>query len=88
MNKREFIRAVSQEANLPLSQEKVATILDAVVAVVKRTLDAGEPVKWAGFGSFVVKDIPSKRLYSPTLKKYIVTKGMRKVVFVEPGKRK
>lgn len=88
MNKREFIRAVSQEANLSLSQEKVATILDAVVAVVKRTLDAGEPVKWAGFGSFVVKDIPSKRLYSPTLKKYIVTKGMRKVVFVEPGKRK
>lgn len=88
MNKREFIRAVSQEANLPLSQEKVATILDAVVTVVKRTLDASEPVKWSGFGTLTIKEIPSKRLYSPSLKQYIVTERVRKIVFVEPRKRK
>lgn len=88
MNKKELIRSISQEPNFPVSQAKVAMILDTVVTVVKRTLAAGESVKWSRFGSFVVKEIPSKRLYSPTLKKYIVTKGMRKVVFVEPRKRK
>ena len=88
MNKKELIRTVSQEIDRSISQDRITVILDAAVNVVKRTLDAGESVKWAGFGSFVVKDVPSKRLYSPTLKKYIVTKGMRKVVFVEPRKRK
>lgn len=88
MNKKELIRAISQESNSPVSQAKVAMILDTAVTVVKRTLATGESVKWAGFGSFVVKDIPSKRLYSPSLKKYIVTEGVRKIVFVEPRRRK
>ena len=88
MNQKELIRAISQESNSPVSQAKVAMILDTAVTVVKRTLATGESVKWAGFGSFVVKDIPSKRLYSPSLKKYIVTEGVRKIVFVEPRRRK
>ncbi|WP_418675968.1 HU family DNA-binding protein [Alistipes putredinis] len=88
MNKRELIRAISQEIDQSISQDRIAIILDTAVNVVKRTLNAGEPVKWAGFGSFVMKGIPSKRLYSPSLKKYIVTRGMRKIVFVEPRRRK
>lgn len=88
MNKRELIHAVSQEINQSISQDRITVILDAAVNVVKRTLDAGESVKWSGFGSFVVKEIPSKRLYSPSLKKYIVTEGVRKIVFVEPRRRK
>lgn len=88
MNKRELIRAISYELDLPMSQEKITLVLDKAVEITKRTLATGESVKWAGFGSFVMKDIPSKRLYSPSLKKYIVTKGMRKIVFVEPRRRK
>lgn len=88
MNKKELVRAISQELGPPISQDKIILILDKAVEISKRTLVAGESVKWAGFGSFVMKDIPSKRLYSPTLKKYIVTNGMRKIVFVEPRKRK
>lgn len=88
MNKKELIRAISQETNSPVSQAKVAMILDTAITVIRRTLATGESVKWAGFGSFVVKDIPSKRLYSPSLKKYIETKGVRKIVFVEPRRRK
>ena len=88
MNKKELIRAVSQELTPPMSQDKITLILDKAVEVAKRTLATGEPVKWAGFGSFVIKDIPSKRLYSPSLKKYIVTEGVRKIVFVEPRRRK
>lgn len=88
MNKKELIRAISQELAPPMSQEKITLILDKAVEITKRTLAEGEPVKWAGFGSFVMKDIPSKRLYSPTKKGYIVTEGMRKIVFVEPRRRK
>lgn len=88
MNKKELIRAISRELDQPMSQDKVALVLDKTVEITKRTLATGEPVKWAGFGSFVMKDIPSKRLYSPSLKKYIVTEGVRKIVFVEPRRRK
>ena len=88
MNKKELIRAISQEADLPVSQEKVAMVLDTAVSIVKRTLTAGEPVKWSGFGSFVVKNIPPKRLYSPVKKDYILTKGVRKIVFVEPRSKR
>lgn len=86
MNKKELIRTVSRELELPISQEKITLVLDKTVEITKRTLSTGESVKWAGFGSFVVKNIPSKRLYSPSLKKYILTKSVRKIVFVEPRK--
>ena len=88
MNKKELIRTVSWELTPSISQDKVALVLNKTVEIIKHTLDAGEPVKWAGFGSFVMKDIPSKRLYSPSLKKYIVTEEVRKIVFVEPRRRK
>ena len=78
MNKKELIRDISQELDSSVSQEKIAVILDTAVSVVKRTLDVGEPVKWSGLGTLTVKEIPPKRLYSPTLKKYIVTKNVRK----------
>lgn len=88
MNKKELIRTISYELDPPVSQDKITLVLDKAVEVAKRTLATGEPVKWAGFGSFVMKDVPSKRLYSPSLKKYIVTEGVRKIVFVEPRRRK
>ena len=88
MNKKELIRTVSRELTPSMSQDKVALVLNKTIEIIKHTLDTGEPVKWAEFGSFVIKDIPSKRLYSPSLKKYIVTEGVRKIVFVEPRRRK
>jgi len=88
MNRKELVRSIAKELDSPISQEKIAMVLDTAITVIRRTLNTGESVKWSGFGSFVVKDIPSKRLYSPTKKEYIVTKGIRKIVFVEPRKRK
>lgn len=82
MNKKELIRTISYELDLPMSQDKIAMVLDKAVEIAKRTLAVGEPVKWSGFGSFVVKDIPPKRLYSPKLKEYIVTKGTKRITFV------
>ncbi len=88
MNKKELVRTISQELASTMSQDKIALVLDKAVEITKRTLADGEHVKWSGFGSLVIKDIPSKRLYSPSLRRYIVTKGVRKIVFVEPRKRK
>ena len=88
MNKKELIRIVTQELDLPMSQEKVALVLDKTVEIIQRTLDTGEPVKWSGFGSLGIKEILPKKLYSPMLKKYIVSKGSRKIVFKESGKIK
>lgn len=84
MNKKDLIHTISLELDPPVSQDKVARILDKAVEVTKRTLAFGEPVKWSGFGSLTVKDIPPKRLYSPVKKEYILTKGVRKIVFVPP----
>lgn len=82
MNKKELIRTVSQELDLPVSQDRIALILDKAVEIAKRTLAAGEPVKWSGFGSFVVKDIPPRRFYSPKQKEYVVSKGVKKITFM------
>lgn len=57
MNKKELIRAISYELDPPISQDKITLILDKAVEITKRTLATGEPVKWAGFGSFVMKDV-------------------------------
>lgn len=72
----------------PVSQDRIALILDKSVEVIKRTLAAGEPVKWSGFGSFVVKDIPPRRFYSPKRQEYATSSAIRRIVFVESGKRK
>lgn len=88
MNKKELIRSISHELDLSMSQDKITLVLDKAVEITKRTLAAGESVKWSGFGSFVMKDILPKELYSPKLKKYIRSKGCRKIVFKESGKNK
>lgn len=88
MNRKELIRAISRELDSSVSQEKIAVILDAGMEVIKRTLDGGEPVKWSGFGSLIVKEILPKRLYAPKQGKYIISKAYKKIVFKESRKRK
>ena len=61
MNKKALIRTISLELNSAMSQDRIALILDKAVEITKRTLAFGEPVRWSGFGSFVVKDIPPRR---------------------------
>ncbi|GAA6256170.1 hypothetical protein F070042J6_20220 [Bacteroides sp. f07] len=82
MNKKELIRAISYELDPPISQDKITLILDKAVEITKRTLATGEPVKWAEFGSFVLKDVPPRRYYSAKLKKYTVSKGTKRITFV------
>lgn len=82
MNKKDLVRTISQELDPPLSQDKIALVLDKAVEIAKRTLASGEPMRWTGFGSFVVKDIPPRRFYSPKRKEYVVSKGVKKITFI------
>lgn len=82
MNKKELIRAISYELDPHMSQDKVALVLNKTVEIIKHTLDAGESVKWAGFGSFVMKDVPPRFFYSVHLEKYTTSKGTKRITFV------
>lgn len=84
MNKTELICAISQEIGRTVSQDKIVLILDTAVEIMKRTLESGESVKWAGFGSLIVKDAPPRRFYAPKLKEYTMPKGEKKIIFVPP----
>ena len=82
MNKKELIRAISRELDPPMSQDKITLVLDKAVEITKRTLATGEPVKWAGFGSFVMKDVPPRLFYSIHSEKYAISKGTKRITFV------
>lgn len=82
MNKKELIRAISKELTPPMSQDKITLVLDKAVEITKRTLATGEPVKWAGFGSFIMKDVPPRLFYSVHLEKYTTSKGTKRITFV------
>ena len=82
MNKENLIRAISQELGLSLSQDKITLVLDKAVEITKRTLATGESVKWSGFGSFILKDIPPRRFYSARLGEYTTSKGTKRIAFV------
>ena len=77
MNKKALIRTISLELNSAMSQDRIALILDKAVEITKRTLAFGEPVRWSGFGSFVVKGIPPRRFYSTRLGECTTSKGTK-----------
>lgn len=41
MNKKDLIRTISQELELPISQKKITLVLDKAVEITKRTLATG-----------------------------------------------
>lgn len=86
MNKKRLIRAISQEIEQSISQNYIMLVLNKAIEIANRTLESGESVKWTGFGSLVVKEVPPRRFYSPKLKKYINSKGRRKIIFVKSQK--
>lgn len=84
MNKKALIRTISRELDSPVSQDRITLILDKAVEITKRTLAAGEPVRWSGFGTFIMKDVPPRRFYSVRLGEYTTSKGTKRIVFVPP----
>lgn len=87
MNKKELVHAISKEMNEEISQEKIRAVLDTAVSVISRTLNEGEAVKFAGFGSLVPKERPPRRYYDPKSKDCTLSEGKRSIVFVSSRKK-
>lgn len=60
MNRTELIKAVSEKTQIP--QKAVSLIFNKIHEVIIDALSEGETVKIAGFGTFKVMDIPSKKV--------------------------
>lgn len=88
MNRNELVKAASLRCGRALPQHKILQVLNAAVEVIERVLDSGEPVKWKGFGSLIVKEVQPRNIYSPTKKDFIVTKGSKTIVFRESRNKK
>lgn len=86
MNKEGLIRAISHQTGGAIPQSKICLLLETTIDVITQALDQGEAVKWKGFGSLVLKDKQPRRIYSPSRKEYIVSKGEKKIMFV-PSKK-
>jgi len=63
MNKAELVEAIAEKAGI---QKKMAQhVLDATVAVIRETLQAGERVKVNGLGIFYVKQYQARAAINP-----------------------
>lgn len=56
MNKSEVIKALAEEAHLPL--EESSLVVNTFMDCMKESLQAGERVEIRGFGSFKIKKYP------------------------------
>ena len=82
MNKKSSFARFRRNFGASISQDKITLILDKAVEITKRTLEAGEPVKWSGFGSFIRRDIPPRCFYSMKLGEYVTSKGTKRITFI------
>ena len=69
MNKSDLITVLSEETTL--SKAEIASVLDALVRVVERTLASGEKVQWSGFGTFNVTKRSARMGINPSTKERI-----------------
>ena len=72
-------RLIERISNLGYNNKESSELLEAVISIVKDTLQAGETVKLAGFGSFVVKQKADRRGRNPQTGETI-TIGARNIV--------
>ena len=63
MNKNELIKNISKESNL--SRKDCANCLNAMMQVIKNTLQQGDTVNLIGFGKFEVRNKASRIGYNP-----------------------
>ncbi len=63
MNKGQLVDALSASEDLP--KTKAASVLDAFLAVVTKTMAAGEEIAIAGFGTFKAKTRPARTGRNP-----------------------
>ncbi|NTV50978.1 MAG: integration host factor subunit alpha [Geobacteraceae bacterium] len=53
------------QAGIGLSKKESAEMMEAVLSIMKETLESGETLKISGFGSFIVKQKKDRRGRNP-----------------------
>ncbi|MGE3549533.1 MAG: integration host factor subunit alpha [Geobacter sp.] len=68
-----------------LSKKDSAEMMESVFAIMKESLEAGEPIKVSGFGNFEVKQKDARRGRNPQTGEAITIEA-RKVLTFKPSK--
>lgn len=79
MNKSELISAISESSDLTKADSGRA--LDATIAAITTSLEAGEPVTLIGFGTFEVRDRAARTGRNPSTGEEIQIKASRNPAF-------
>jgi integration host factor subunit alpha len=79
MTKADIAEKIRDKANL--SKKESTEMLEAILSILKNTLESGEILKIYGFGSFVVRQKADRRGRNPQTGKAITIEGRRIVKF-------
>ena len=69
MNKTEFVKAIAAKAEL--TAKDAAKAYDALVAVIQETLEKGDKIQLAGFGTISIKEKAAREALNPATGKKI-----------------
>jgi len=81
MTKIDIIQDVYEKLEPRISKTDPARIVEAVFAIIKDNLTAGEKIKISGFGNFVVKEKKSRRGRNPQTGDEIAISARRVLTF-------
>jgi len=79
MTKADIIENIS--ANMGFPKNESGTMLELVLSIIKDTLETGEKIKIAGFGSFVVRSKVDRRGRNPQTGETITIQARRVLTF-------
>ena len=79
MTKADIVEKI--QTKIGLSAKESAEILDSLFAIMKTTLESGEILKIAGFGSFIVKQKADRRGRNPQTGDAITIEARRVLTF-------
>lgn len=82
MNKRELVKTVSEAIQGIVLQNTIRLILNKRIEAMNRTLNEGGTVELSGFGTICVKTYWPRRFYSSQHKKFVLSKGKKRIVFI------
>lgn len=83
MNKAELVKSMSKKSML--TQKECGNCLNALMEIVKTTLQSGDNVNLVGFGKFQVKCKNSRRAFNPRTQKEFILPAS-KTPYFKPSK--
>jgi DNA-binding protein HU-beta len=83
MNKSEFLSAVAEQAEV--SKVDAGRTVDAMIAVIKKAMQAGDSLPLPGFGTFTVRERAARAGRNPQTGETMQIKASKSPAF-KPGK--